>query len=566
LTGTVSTDPAASIALNITGINLTTGAFTVDVSMTDEFTHTAPASGSEINDFVINNIGILGTDIDGDPATAYVNVEVVDDVPEAGDPQDAILANQLGNQVTGDLDFHVGADEGATYQITNLVHDDPVMNVNGTVPVQVTSNDTPLVWSYDAGTGIWSAVTDDQDADTVFTIQVNADGTYTVDMSDTLQLDGAAGVDVVIGGGIRGGNTDNVALFDVPTKHMVDVDPEDNVPDNAEHMFFIVGSDELGNSSTVNASQTLGVGEGQNISNSLGSQDDDSATSDKLTIWFAEPEDPTGISNPDNDIDTFEPVESLELTLSNWNNQGTTGGHWVAYDSDDNIVGEGDIAHDVTTFIIDTDDTNDGVGLGGTVSEAFTKLELTANYESSYKVAAISSVTEVEGSNVVIDLTAEATDADGDTAEVDFQVTFDADGDIHGDGVNEVISGVGATSIDGGTGEDTVSYEAATAGVTLDLSDTTDNITNIDNIVGSDYADILTGDSNDNIIYGGAGVDTIEGGDGDDTLYGGTGHDSITGGNDADTFGPIEEGAGEVTDYDPTVDLDQLVPDPEDAT
>jgi len=63
-----------------------------------------------------------------------------------------------------------------------------------------------------------------------------------------------------------------------------------------------------------------------------------------------------------------------------------------------------------------------------------------------------------------------------------------------------------------------------------------------------------------------AGVDTLEGGAGDDTLYGGTGHDSVTGGSDADTFGPIEEAADEVTDYDPTGDLDQLVADPEDAT
>ena len=37
-------------------------------------------------------------------------------------------------------------------------------------------------------------------------------------------------------------------------------------------------------------------------------------------------------------------------------------------------------------------------------------------------------------------------------------------------------------------------------------------ITNIENIVGSDYDDTLTGDDQDNVIEGGAGRDTLDGG------------------------------------------------------
>jgi hypothetical protein len=69
LTGTVDTDPGASIVLNLTGIDLDTGAFTVDVTMSDEFAHTAPSSGAEVNDFTITGVEVVGTDIDGDPAT-----------------------------------------------------------------------------------------------------------------------------------------------------------------------------------------------------------------------------------------------------------------------------------------------------------------------------------------------------------------------------------------------------------------------------------------------------------------------------------------------------------------
>jgi len=443
---------------------------------------------------VTDVISYTAEDGNGLEITNTLTITVENDIPMEGDPQDAILANVLGNQVTGDLDFNVGADsEGATYQLINLTNGDAVMNANGNVPV--TSDDSPLFWSDDGG-GSWSAVTDINDPGntTAFTVQVNADGTYTVDISGPLILDGAAGVDVVLGNNISGGNDNTVALFDVPVKFMTDVDPADNVPDNADHMFFIMGTDEDGSGSTVNTSQTLGVGSGQDISNDRGSQDGDPSTSETLTIWFAEPEDPTLVTDPDTQL-TPETAESVELTLSNWH--GTTGAHWVAYNSSGTIVGEGDIADGVTDFLIDTDAANDGTGEGGTVSEGFSKLELTANTESSYKVAAISGVTEVEGSNVVLDLTAEVTDGDGDTEDTDFQVTFDADGNLSGDGVNEVISGVGATSIDGGTGDDTVSYEAATAGVTLDL----DDITNVENIVGSDHADTLTGDAGANVCW-----------------------------------------------------------------
>ena len=117
LTGTVSTDSAASITLNITGIDLTTGAFKVDVKMTDEFTHTAPSSGADINNFVITNIEVIGTDIDGDPATANINVEVTDDVPTISITGGDTSVTEGASITNGTWTQHEGAD-GATTEIT----------------------------------------------------------------------------------------------------------------------------------------------------------------------------------------------------------------------------------------------------------------------------------------------------------------------------------------------------------------------------------------------------------------------------------------------------------------
>ena len=72
--------------------------------------------------------------------------------------------------------------------------------------------------------------------------------------------------------------------------------------------------------------------------------------------------------------------------------------------------------------------------------------------------------------------------------------------------------------IDGGAGTDTIDYSGSTAFVTVNLSSGvasgsaigTDSLLNIENITGSAYADLLTGNALDNVIDGGAGADTID--------------------------------------------------------
>ncbi|WP_207209211.1 calcium-binding protein [Loktanella sp. IMCC34160] len=58
----------------------------------------------------------------------------------------------------------------------------------------------------------------------------------------------------------------------------------------------------------------------------------------------------------------------------------------------------------------------------------------------------------------------------------------------------------------------------------------------IENAIGGNAADHITGNEGNNSLSGGAGNDTILGEDGDDTLIGGLGTDYLYGGNDNDVF------------------------------
>ncbi|MDA9950007.1 hypothetical protein N9C16_11615, partial [Paracoccaceae bacterium] len=103
----------------------------------------------------------------------------------------------------------------------------------------------------------------------------------------------------------------------------------------------------------------------------------------------------------------------------------------------------------------------------------------------------------------------------------------------------------GADIIDGKDGIDTVSYGDTKAedgftptGIVADLSQgtvidpagNTDQLSNIENIIGSSYEDSISGDSSANRLEGRGGNDVLYGLGGDDTLDGGDGDDILVGG------------------------------------
>ncbi len=133
-----------------------------------------------------------------------------------------------------------------------------------------------------------------------------------------------------------------------------------------------------------------------------------------------------------------------------------------------------------------------------------------------------------------------------------------------GEGNDILAGGLGADVLNGGNGVDTASYIDATSSVIANLTTNTasggagnDTFSSIENLIGSDYNDTLTGNSGSNYLYGGAGNDTLSGGGGADFLVGGLGADTMTGGAGKDTFiwekGGLGGGTDHITDF--SIDL-----------
>jgi Ca2+-binding RTX toxin-like protein len=118
---------------------------------------------------------------------------------------------------------------------------------------------------------------------------------------------------------------------------------------------------------------------------------------------------------------------------------------------------------------------------------------------------------------------------------------------LAGDGAVNILSGglgddtlsggAGIDTLDGGAGSDTVTFAGATSPVVLALAGATpaqatvggaanDIVIAVENIIGGNGNDTLTGDAAGNALTGGAGADTLAGLAGSDTLDGGTGSDT----------------------------------------
>jgi serralysin len=117
----------------------------------------------------------------------------------------------------------------------------------------------------------------------------------------------------------------------------------------------------------------------------------------------------------------------------------------------------------------------------------------------------------------------------------------------YGDAGNDKFLSIGYdNSFNGGSGVDTISYEQRGKFVDIDLagkkaltgSGHYEDLISIENAIGTNYSDDITGSSVRNILKGLGGNDLLEGLDGHDDLYGGSGHDDLYGGNgDDDLWG-----------------------------
>ena len=88
---------------------------------------------------------------------------------------------------------------------------------------------------------------------------------------------------------------------------------------------------------------------------------------------------------------------------------------------------------------------------------------------------------------------------------------------VVGSNLNDTfIDGAGNNVIDGGAGIDTIEFNGIAAGVTVNLANGTatgqgsDILRNIENVVGSNLNDTITGNAGNNVIDGGGAIDTVK--------------------------------------------------------
>jgi type 1 secretion C-terminal target domain (VC_A0849 subclass) len=302
---------------------------------------------------------------------------------------------------------------------------------------------------------------------------VNPDGTYTVHLVGV--LDGAPGTfQIDLSSGVRGGNTYDLALFDVKADNEGANDNDadnDGVADTASHMIYVRGVDSAGKLDTVNSSvQGMGVGQGDTIDNP-GEKQDVNPSSEALTMWFATPQSPVGITDPQTELN-LDAIDKAVITLDQLS-EGETA-YWSAYYVDElgneTLVDSGSVDGIGTGSSAASDETLTIEGIGG-----FNKLVFTASDDGDYRIASVASYSEQEGYDNAITLPVLATDADGDTVSTSFDVWFSGD----------------------------------------------------DSLYGSEYNDVLVSGSEGENLYGGTGDDTLTGSGGDDSLTGGTGDDTF---------------------------------------
>ncbi|WP_426960175.1 hypothetical protein [Muricoccus radiodurans] len=138
---------------------------------------------------------------------------------------------------------------------------------------------------------------------------------------------------------------------------------------------------------------------------------------------------------------------------------------------------------------------------------------------------------------------------------------------IGGAGADLLRGGGGADALIGGTGLDTVDYLTSGSGVAAYLGGTAgvggdaagDVLTEVENLTGSAFNDVLVGDNGSNVIIGGTGNDYLLGRGGADVLVGGAGTDRFvfasltdsTPGPGVDLIADFSRGEGDLVDFSP---------------
>ena len=171
-------------------------------------------------------------------------------------------------------------------------------------------------------------------------------------------------------------------------------------------------------------------------------------------------------------------------------------------------------------------------------------------------------LTGTEGNDVILGLGGD--DVIRGLGGDDFICGGEGDDSLFGDGGtgggdDTIISESGRDVVAGGRGSDTLSFSRARMGVSVDLNTGTvvsdgwgsaETTQGVENLTGSDFRDVLSGD---------AAANAISGGKGDDSLSGGTGEDALDGGGSGDVIDSADGGRDFVDGGSGAIDHDACI-------
>jgi len=479
-------------------------------------------------------------------ATDTIYIDILDDGPVANGANDVTTWNYDGDPVTGALNVTIGVDGNGGYTFTGFADGDQGY-VNGSTEPNMTSGGD-AVFLYGSGTNILTGTTDHNDPNaTLFSVTLNNDGTYTLDMAGTLDspvafnvvnlgdigITGGNGSYIAVGSGtadvsddilitaVQPGGTLNTSANDIGTEsqwvkaatgirfEFVDhINSDSNLSDGFDGDYrnltgVSMGLAEVkGGDTQTNVLIALYAGADATTNNIIAS-DYDAVTSIKFISGGQEYTIDTA-GGPGDYHQTFDGAVGLLFD------------HIASYE----VTNGQDGSNFISGIVIYNVDENTSVGI--TSNEGFHTADF-VNYEDIDHPSQDFAVNSISGAYITND------PVSFDSSDTSFIFT-DADGDptqadnftVH---LNPVIEGTnGPDILDGGDHNDLM--------------------------LGQDGADVMHGHGGDDTLDGGTGADTLTGGAGNDTFKVGNG-DTITdyaAGDNIDASGVVDAVNYEVVD------------------